>query len=157
MRDRLRDIAEANGRSMNSEIVQRLQDTLDRDAQDAEYFASYQPPSQEEMAEQARNYREWLESNDSAPDPDMDPFEAEIFEELSKVVMKLARRRVESDKKRAQPPMRPEDFYEYSLAQIEGMPADERPGAIQMLNETMQKAASKFGFRWPPHPSEAPF
>ena len=157
MREKLRDIAEANGRSMNSEIVQRLQDSFDRDAQDAAYFASYQPPSQEEMEQQARAYREWMESTDSPSEPDFDPFEAEIFDELSKVVMKMARRRVEAQKHNPEPPMTPEDFYEYSMAQIEEMPEDERPGAIALLNQTMEKAATKFKFTWPPAKTEVPF
>lgn len=32
MRDRIRDAADANGRSMNAEIIHRLKETLDMDA-----------------------------------------------------------------------------------------------------------------------------
>ena len=150
-------VAAAGPKSLNAEIVERLQDSIHRDARDAAYLASYTPPSDAEIEEQARSYREWLESEGDAPDSDFDPFEAEIFEELSKVVMKMARRRVEAQKQLPQPPMTPEDFYEYSMAQIEDMPEDERPGAISMLNQTMEKAAKRFNFSWPRDRSGVPF
>jgi len=44
MRDKLKAIAAENGRSLNSEIVHRLQTTLDQDAEDAKRFTAFPRP-----------------------------------------------------------------------------------------------------------------
>lgn len=78
LKERIERAAKENNRSLNSEIVQRLQDSLDRDAQDAAYIESYQPPTDAEMEAQSRDYQRWLDERDGRSDEEFPPGDAII-------------------------------------------------------------------------------
>ncbi len=88
LKEQLEKAARENNRSLNSEIVQRLHDSVERGAADDLYFAMRKV--QDEAHEAARDFDP---TDHVIGSPDFEPpaYQAELHE-LSEIVMRIARR-----------------------------------------------------------------
>ena len=133
MRDKIRQAAETNGRSMNAEIIHRLQETLDFD--DHHRYAPFPHSEELERLAEANGHYAERESQSALNPIDM------ILMELKKLQMKVSSIRVDASGETSfvAEPMTRED------AAI-----DDRPFPDPSDEEILKKMADRLGYALTP-------